>query len=34
MAKTKPVVETTTTKKGETMTAEVALTQLMLDYNR
>ena len=34
MAKTKPVVETTTTKKGGTMTAEVALTQLMLDYNR
>ena len=34
MAKTKPVVEATTTKKGETMTAETALTQLMLDYNR
>ena len=34
MAKTKPVVEATTTKKGGTMTAEVALTQLMLDYNR
>ena len=34
MAKTKPVVETTTTKKGGTMTEEVALTQLMLDYNR
>ena len=34
MAKTKSVVEATTTKKGGTMTAEVALTQLMLDYNR
>lgn len=33
MAKTKPVGKPTT-KKGETITAEIALTQLMLDYNR
>lgn len=33
MAKTKPV-GSPTTEKGGTMTAEVALTQLMLDYNR
>lgn len=33
MAKTKPVGKPTT-EKGGAMTAEIALTQLMLDYNR
>ena len=34
MAKTKQVGKPTTRKEGGTLTAEVALTQLMLDYNR
>lgn len=34
MAKTKPVGKPTTRKEGGALTAEVALTQLMLDYNR
>ena len=34
MAKTKKVGKPTTRKEGGTLTAEVALTQLMLDYNR
>ena len=33
MAKTKPVVETTTTKKGGTVSEEYAITQIMLSYN-